>query len=119
MPQLADDRTFDDPRENPEIQKAAAAMGKAIGRAERQVRHFEERAYTRSGWIPQAEAIYFRARRRAFAYVRQTITPPAEKLRGAAERFAEENALGVIAGVAAAAFAAGVLLRLWRSNRYE
>lgn len=87
-------------------------------RAAGQVKQATVRAVDRTG--AQAEAAYGQAKEKAAAIYDKTRARTGraiEQARWRARYYIDEYPLHVIAGIAGAAFLAGVVLRIWRSNR--
>lgn len=76
---------------------------------------FDKARCQSSGWIKDTEAVLTRS----YKLVQQRVERLAHQTGQRIRRAANEKPTKAIATVAGIAFAAGLLLRIWRSNRYE
>jgi ElaB/YqjD/DUF883 family membrane-anchored ribosome-binding protein len=130
---------------NPQLKRAAESVGTSLGRLVNQARGISAPSNEIGpSWTETAHAKANQARQKASRAlsevqegaaktyqqtqerVRETIEEAKQKTsatlrqsKANARRISYEYPLQVIAGAAAAGFLAGVLLRVWRSSRYE
>lgn len=122
----AEVRVLDPDRELPEQGSSPRPSGKVVEWRRSAEQKLEEAKDSASEMLEQAasrtSALYADAGEnlsRAYAESRYRTQKIVRQARHRAEFYADRYPLRVIAAVAAAGFVAGVLLRIWRSSRYE